>query len=291
MKIAVCVKAVPDAAAGQADRPGDQAARPLGRPRALGLRPAPGRGGAPAARGRRRGRGGRRLARAGRSAPTRCARRSRWAPTAPCSSPTRPSPGADLVATAHALAGALEREEADLVLFGQQSADGDGACLWAAVAELLRRPGDLAGRGAHRRGGRGDGQAPDRVRLRADPRAAAGGGRRLRCDQRAALPVAQGDHGREEQAAGGARRPPTSAASGASRTTRARRSRPPPSRGDRRRVEDGDGSPEAIVEFLVERRLLCEDARLPRAPRRRDHEAVARRARRRRPRSAARSPG
>src|SRR5689334_13109547 len=39
-----------------------------------------------------------------------------------------------------ALAGALERESADLVLFGQQSADGGGACLWAAVAERLRRP-------------------------------------------------------------------------------------------------------------------------------------------------------
>src|SRR5438067_11349603 len=48
--------------------------------------------------------------------------------------------GADLLVTARALAGALEREGADLVLFGQQSADGDGACLWAAVAELLRRP-------------------------------------------------------------------------------------------------------------------------------------------------------
>src|SRR5579884_2276115 len=48
--------------------------------------------------------------------------------------------GADLLVTARALAGALEREAPDLVLFGQQSADGDGACLWAAVAELLRRP-------------------------------------------------------------------------------------------------------------------------------------------------------
>src|SRR5205809_5412282 len=48
--------------------------------------------------------------------------------------------GADLLGTARALAGALEREGADLVLFGQQSADGDGACVWAAVAELLRRP-------------------------------------------------------------------------------------------------------------------------------------------------------
>src|SRR3954463_14653564 len=48
--------------------------------------------------------------------------------------------GSDLVGTSKALAGALERESADLILFGQQSADGDGACLWAAVAERLRRP-------------------------------------------------------------------------------------------------------------------------------------------------------
>src|SRR5581483_9644687 len=38
------------------------------------------------------------------------------------------------------LVGALAREEADLVLFGQQASDGDGAVLWAAVAERLRRP-------------------------------------------------------------------------------------------------------------------------------------------------------
>src|SRR3989475_11899958 len=48
--------------------------------------------------------------------------------------------GSDLVATSYALAKALEREEADLVLFGQQAADSDGAVLWAAVAERLRRP-------------------------------------------------------------------------------------------------------------------------------------------------------
>jgi electron transfer flavoprotein beta subunit len=48
--------------------------------------------------------------------------------------------GSDLLGTAQALAGALEREQPDLVLFGQQSADGGGACLWAAVAERLRRP-------------------------------------------------------------------------------------------------------------------------------------------------------
>ena len=48
--------------------------------------------------------------------------------------------GSDLVATSKVLARALERENADLVLFGQQASDGDGAVLWAAVAERLRRP-------------------------------------------------------------------------------------------------------------------------------------------------------
>ena len=48
--------------------------------------------------------------------------------------------GSDLVATSRALAAALERESPDLVLFGQQSGDSDGAVLWAAVAERLRLP-------------------------------------------------------------------------------------------------------------------------------------------------------
>jgi electron transfer flavoprotein beta subunit len=48
--------------------------------------------------------------------------------------------GSDLVATSRVLAAALEREGADLVLFGQQASDADGAVLWAAVAERLRRP-------------------------------------------------------------------------------------------------------------------------------------------------------
>jgi electron transfer flavoprotein beta subunit len=48
--------------------------------------------------------------------------------------------GSDLVATSYALAKALERESPDLVLFGQASSDGDGAVLWAAVADRLRLP-------------------------------------------------------------------------------------------------------------------------------------------------------
>jgi electron transfer flavoprotein beta subunit len=48
--------------------------------------------------------------------------------------------GSDLVGTSAVLAAVLERESPDLVLFGQQAADGDGAVMWAAVAERLQRP-------------------------------------------------------------------------------------------------------------------------------------------------------
>jgi electron transfer flavoprotein beta subunit len=48
--------------------------------------------------------------------------------------------GSDLLATSKVLAKVLEREGADLVLFGQQTSDGAGAVLWAAVAELLQLP-------------------------------------------------------------------------------------------------------------------------------------------------------
>jgi electron transfer flavoprotein beta subunit len=48
--------------------------------------------------------------------------------------------GSDLVATSRALAAALEREGADLVVFGQQGSDSDGAVLWAAVADRLQQP-------------------------------------------------------------------------------------------------------------------------------------------------------
>jgi len=48
--------------------------------------------------------------------------------------------GSDLVATSYALAKALERESADLILFGQQAGDSDGAVLWAAIADRLRLP-------------------------------------------------------------------------------------------------------------------------------------------------------
>src|ERR671922_1563077 len=48
--------------------------------------------------------------------------------------------GSDLVATSRILGAALAREEPDLILFGQQASDSDGAVMWAAVAERSRRP-------------------------------------------------------------------------------------------------------------------------------------------------------
>jgi electron transfer flavoprotein beta subunit len=48
--------------------------------------------------------------------------------------------GSDLVATSRVLAAALEREGAELVVFGQQGGESDGAVLGAAVADRLRRP-------------------------------------------------------------------------------------------------------------------------------------------------------
>jgi electron transfer flavoprotein beta subunit len=48
--------------------------------------------------------------------------------------------GSDLVATAKVLAKTVERESPDLILLGQQAGDSDGAVLWAALADRLRLP-------------------------------------------------------------------------------------------------------------------------------------------------------
>ena len=203
MKIAVCVKQVPDAtvhkridpATKRLDRSGEAALNPTDLnavEEALRIKEAqggevvlvslgPGEGRRLAAQGARDGR---------RPRGARHRRRRRRAPT---------SSG-----RARALAAALEREAADLVLFGQASSDGDGAVLWAAVADRLRRPvvsqvASLTVDVELRHG-----KAADRARLRRHLGAASRGRRGLGRDQRAAVPVAQGDHGREDEAAGDA---------------------------------------------------------------------------------------
>ena len=69
----------------------------------------------------------------------------------------------------HAPCEGVEGESADLILFGQQASDPDGAVLWAAVAERLKLP--LISQAAELTldGGCGHRQAADRIRLRRDP--------------------------------------------------------------------------------------------------------------------------
>ncbi len=168
--------------------------------------------------------------------------------------------GSDLVATSYALAKALERESADLVLFGQQSSDSDGAVLWAAVAERLRRPmisqaAELTLEGGSVTGKRQTEFGYDVIR--------------------ASLPavVAVADSINEPRYPSlkgimGAKKKPQDVASLAEIGVEAERAGQqgsrtevlalgdPPPRGDTRTIEDDGSGAEKIVEFLAEKRLL-----------------------------------
>jgi electron transfer flavoprotein beta subunit len=164
--------------------------------------------------------------------------------------------GADLLVTARALAGALEREGADLVLFGQQSADGDGACLCAAVGELLHRP-----------------VVSQVSELQVGPAAVTGkrqteyGYERVRVPLPAVVAVSDAiNEPRYPSLKGimGAKAKPQETLSAeevggaAEARTVVLALSPPPPRGESRRIEDGSAgdAAEAIVAFLVERRVL-----------------------------------
>jgi len=162
--------------------------------------------------------------------------------------------GADLVTTARALAGALEREAPDLVFFGQQSADGEGACLGAAVAELLRLP--VVSQVAELEVGTGAITGRRQTEL---------GYERIRVPLPAVVAVSDAiNEPRYPSLKGimGAKSKPqeTLAAGevgGAAETrTTVLALAPPPPRGETRRVEDEAAAAEATVEFLAEQRLL-----------------------------------
>jgi electron transfer flavoprotein beta subunit len=162
--------------------------------------------------------------------------------------------GADLVSTSKALAGALAREGAELVLFGQQSADGNGACLWAAVAERLRLPviSQLAELSV------ADGAASGK-------RQTEFGYETLRAPLPAVVAVSEAiNEPRYPSLKGimGAKSKPQDVLSAAevggaaeSATTVLALS-PPPPRGESRRIEDDGNAAAAVVDFLVEKRLL-----------------------------------
>jgi electron transfer flavoprotein beta subunit len=162
--------------------------------------------------------------------------------------------GSDLLGTAKALAGALEKEGADLVLFGQQSADGGGACLWSAVAERLRRPvisqvSELALDGAGLTGKRQTEFGYDTIRAPLPAVIAVSDA--INTPRYPSLKGIMGAKKKPQEVlsaseAGGA------AASG---TTVVGLSAPPP-RGDARKIEDDGSAAEQIVAFLAEKRLV-----------------------------------
>jgi electron transfer flavoprotein beta subunit len=168
--------------------------------------------------------------------------------------------GSDLVATSYALAKALERESADLVLFGQQSSDSDGAVLWAAVAERLRRP-----------------MISQAAELTVDADSVTGkrqtefGYDVIRAGLPAVVAVADSiNEPRYPSLKGimGAKKKPQDVASLADLDVEAERAGQagsrtevlalgdPPPRGDTRTIEDDGSGAEQIVAFLAEKRLL-----------------------------------
>ena len=164
--------------------------------------------------------------------------------------------GADIAATARVLAAAAKHLGADLVLLGQQAADSDSYVMAAAVAEHLQLPLvtqvarlELTGGGV-----RAKRQTRDGLRRRRG--AAARRDLRLGRDQRAPLRLAQGDHGRAQEAAEPARAR-RSRRRGRHRRPRCSTLTPPPAKEGGRRIEDDNGSSaEEILAFLLERKAI-----------------------------------
>jgi electron transfer flavoprotein beta subunit len=168
--------------------------------------------------------------------------------------------GSDLVATSYALAKALEREAADLVLFGQQASDSDGAVLWAAVADRLRRPmvsqvADLTVEGGSVTGKRQTEFGYDVIAAPLpaviavadsinEPRYPSLKGI-MGAKKKQQDVVSLDELGVEADRAGEA----------GSRTAVAELG-PPPARGETVKIEDDGNAAQRVVDFLVERRLV-----------------------------------
>jgi electron transfer flavoprotein beta subunit len=168
--------------------------------------------------------------------------------------------GSDLVASSYALAKALEREQAELVLFGQQANDSDGAVMWAAVADRLRRPlisqvAELTVSDGSVRGKRQTEFGYDVIEAPLpavvavsdainEPRYPSLKGI-MGAKKKPQETVSLSDLGVEAEHAGEA----------GSRTEVYAIGEPPP-RGETQRIDDDGSAPEKIVDFLLERKAL-----------------------------------
>jgi electron transfer flavoprotein beta subunit len=158
------------------------------------------------------------------------------------------------------LAKALERESADLVLFGQQASDADGAVLWAAVAERLKRP--VVSQAAEVTIQDGSLRAKRQTEFGYDV---------IESPLPAVVAVSDAiNEPRYPSLKGimGAKKKPfdvlaladlgveAAAAGDAGSQTEVLSLSEPPSRGDSRKIEDDGNAAQAIVEFLAEKRLV-----------------------------------
>jgi len=168
--------------------------------------------------------------------------------------------GSDLLGTSYALAKALEREEADLVIFGQASNDADGAVLWAAVAERLRTPvisqvASLTVEGTAVTGKRQTEHGYDVIKAPLPAIVAVSDA--INEPRYPSLKGIMGAKSKPQETLGldaigveGAR-----AGEAGAKTTVLELS-PPPSRGDQVRIEDDGSAAQKILDYLLERRLL-----------------------------------
>jgi len=158
--------------------------------------------------------------------------------------------GSDLLGTASALAEAIAKEEPDLVLFGQQSADGGGACLWAAVAEKMRRPAisqvsELTVEDSSITGKRQTEFGYDTIRAPLPAIVAVSDA--INTPRYPSLKGIMGAKKKPQETLGAAAVDPGTTVLELS---------PPPARGDSVKIEDDGSAAEKIVEFLAEKRLV-----------------------------------
>lgn len=168
--------------------------------------------------------------------------------------------GSDLVATSYVLAAALQAESPDLVLFGQQASDADGAVLWASVADRLKMP--VISQISELEIADGSVTAKRQTEFGYDS---------IRASLPAVLAVADSlNEPRYPSLKGimGAKKKPQEvksladvgveadrAGESGSRTTVISLS-PPQSRGDNQKIEDDGSAAQKILDFLVERKLV-----------------------------------
>jgi electron transfer flavoprotein beta subunit len=168
--------------------------------------------------------------------------------------------GSDLVATSRVLAAALERESADLVLFGQQSSDADGAVLWAAVADRLRRPyisqvAELTLADGRVRGKRQTEFGYDVIEAPLPAVVAVSDA--INEPRYPSLKGIMGAKSKPQEVVGlGELGVSGDQAGEAGSKTEVYELGAPPPRGDSRRIEDDGSGAQAILDFLVEKRLL-----------------------------------